>query len=816
MHRSVRACWMMVASVMLATASLQAASPSMEAVVPGIGQRGTEFSFKVVGAGLDEAEEVLFYRPGIQCLEIKPASENELTLRFQASADCPLGSHGFRIRTRRGITELRVFRITALPVVMSSEPNESPAAAQKVDHNVTIAGVIDSADVDCYQVTLKKGETFAAEVEAVRMGVSLLDTVLTIRGPDGAVLTMVDDTPLFRQDPFASIVAPQDGVYSVEVRETNNEGDENSRYALHLGRFPRPAAVYPAGGPLGQETAIKFLGDAAGEFTQTVTPTTGFELFAERSGLRAPTPQPFRLAAFPNILELEPNDDTAPATAVTLPVAFNGIIQQDGDRDSFSFQADADQTWQFELYGERIGSPLDAVMTISDESGMALARCDDFESHDPRLVFSVPQSGTYRLSVTDKRGAGGPLFIYRVEATKADAKLTAFLPRPNRLSQERQTVSIPRGNRVVTFVAAQRRGVTGPLQFSAGQLPDGVVFNGGRLVDDQFWTPVVLEAAAEAPLAGRLAAVEVSGQHDGRSIYGGFEQTIDLVNGPGDALYQGYTTDRLAVAVTEPAPFRIELDPPTTGLSQDGTITLRVRVDRSDDFTSPVDVTFPFLPPWVDGPDKLTIPTGESTGSYVARAWADATPRMWPICAEGKPGLATSTMTEGEMSARRSRRSRSASFDVRLATALVDLTIIPPPITGVMASVAGEQGQTVRMRCQLDVLADVPETMTATLEGLPNRVTVEPVVLTKSQRTIDFGIRLGTDAPVGEFPGLVCRLSGQLHGQDVSYCVARGCTLEIKPAGKLVTDADGRPLSRLEVLRREKQVRSEKTPSLNP
>ncbi len=795
----------------VSTGSLHAAVPSIETVSPAVGQRGSTFTLNLIGAALDDAEEVLFYRTGVTCAELKATSENELTLKLIASPDCPLGSHGFRLRTRRGITELRVFRVTAYPVVLSQQPGTDGNPPQAVDHNVTVVGVLESGDVDAYRVSLKKGDAFSAEVEAIRLGANLLDTVLTVRDPDGQVLATVDDTPLFRQDPFATIVAPRDGTYTVEVRETNNEGDGNSRYALHLGRFPRPAAIYPAGGPSGEAVTVHFLGDAGGPFTQTVTPTAGFELFAERNGMRSPTPHPFRVSSFPNVLEPE-SPDVAATHPATLPVAFNGRIGTPAEHDTFSFAAEGGQTWQFDLLAERMGSPLDAVMMITDDNGAMLARCDDYDSHDPRIVWTAPQSGTYRLVVTDKREAGGPMFVYRVEATLSQPQLTAFLPRPNRTSQERQTLSVPRGNRVVTFVAARRQGVTGPLQFSAGELPSGVVMNARLLADDQFWTPVVVEAAAEAPIGGRLSLLEVSGQAEGRSVFGAFRQVVDLVNGPADALYQAYVADRWAVAVTEAVPFHVHLDPPVAGLSQDGTIALKVRVERHADFMSPIDVTFPFLPPWVDGPDKLTIPANETEGLYLARAWKQAGPRTWPICAEAKPGLAQATAPMAmEMPATgrpgRGRRSRNSTLETRVSSALVDLTIIPPPVTGTMPSAAGEQGKTTRLICQLAVDGDLPESMVATLEGLPNRVTAEPVMLTRGDRRVEFVIHLSDDAPLGEFSSLVCRLSGQLKGQNVSYCVGRGCVLETRPPGKLVTDANGRPLSRLEVLRQEKAAK---------
>lgn len=803
----------------LAVTCCWAASPSIETVAPGVGQRGTEFELKLVGAGYADAEEALLYRPGVQCRGLKAVSENELLLRMVAADDCPLGSHAFRVRSRVGITELKTFRVTPLPVAPSVEPNDSLAHAQPVERNVTITGVVEAGDVDSYRVSMKRGERLAAEVEAVRLGGGLVDTAVAIWGPDGRRLAVADDAALFRQDPFVTFIVPQDGDYVVQVREASSEGDENSRYALHVGTFPRPAAVYPAGGQAGKPLDVTLLGDAAGEFQQSVAlpqaADAWFELFAEHRGQTAPTPQPFRVSPFPNQLEQEPNDQPMPTVAaVRLPVAFNGVIQQPGDVDRFCFQAEAGQRWQFELYGDRLGSPLDAVMSIADAVGEILGESDDYASHDGRIVFDVPTTATYCLRITDKRGAGGPLFVYRVEAATPQQKLTAFMPRPNRLSQEQQTVSVPRGNRVAAYLGVQRVGVPGDVQLQATRLPQGVRMSAGPLSEDRFWMPVVFESASDAPIAGSLVPLAAVGRSDGRTLSGGFEQVVDLVNGPADALYHSYTADRLAVAVTEPAPFQVTLDQPATPLSQDGTLALRIRVEREAGFDSAIDVTFPFLPPWIDGPAKLTIGSRETTGEYVARAWAQAEPRTWPLCAEARPGLAVEPDRDVAMAApaagagvyrSRGRRRNVSAREWRVASQLVELVVSKPPIVGQLPRMAGEQGQTIRAIVHLEQRGPLPEQMTATLEGLPNRVTVEPVTIKRSSSQFEFAVRLEDSAPLGEFTGLACRVSGVLEGQAVSYVVGRGGVLQVEPVGGLNTDADGRPLSRLEVLRRDKQ-----------
>ena len=209
----------------------------------------------------------------------------------------------------------------------------------------------------------------------------------------------MDDTPLFRQDPFVSLLAPADGVYVVQVRETNYGGGDTSRYVLHVGDFARPAAVFPAGGQAGTEVSVKLLGDA-GDTTQAVKlPPAGtpFEFFPGG----APTPNPFRVSNFPNVLEGE-------AKVTAWPVAFNGVIEKPGEADVFRFRAAKGDEIDVQAFAFRIGSPLDSVVAVLDSQGEVVAANDDDETHDSRVRVTIPADGEYAVRVTDKRKQAGP------------------------------------------------------------------------------------------------------------------------------------------------------------------------------------------------------------------------------------------------------------------------------------------------------------------------------------------------------------------------------------------------------------------------
>ena len=89
--------------------------------------------------------------------------------------------------------------------------------------------------------------------------------------PSGSSWASSDDAALVWRDGFTSIIAPEDGKYIIQVRESAYSGNGACLYRLHVGNFPRATAVMPAGGKPGETLAVRWIGDAAGETTTTVT-----------------------------------------------------------------------------------------------------------------------------------------------------------------------------------------------------------------------------------------------------------------------------------------------------------------------------------------------------------------------------------------------------------------------------------------------------------------------------------------------------------------------------------------------------------------
>ncbi len=794
---------------------LLASPPSVESVAPGVGQRGTEFTLKLVGARLDKPDELLLYNTGVSVVKLAAASENEVTVTLKAAADCPLGEHPFRVRTAGGVSELRVFRVTPFPVVLEVEPNDK--TPQEIPLNVTVAGNTESGGVDRFAVKLKKGERLSAEVEGVRLAADLTDTALTVTGPDGKQLAFADDTPLFRQDPFVSLVAPADGTYTVEVRDTNFGGSDTARYALHVGTFTRPAAVYPAGGEAGTEVSVNLFHDS-GETTQNVKLPNGITAFEFRptddTGPAAPTPNPFRVSPFPNVLEAEPNDTLEKAgKAVAWPVAFNGIVEKAGDEDHFRFTARKGDEIDVQAFAYRLGTPLDPIVAVLHPNGELLAWNDDDETHDSRVKVKIPADGEYLVRVTDKRKQGGPRFIYRVELTKPTAGLGVFLAPTTRKTQDKQSIIIPRGNRVVAYMAVRRDGFDGPVSVAANDLPKGVTVKVPPIPVGEFFAPVVFEAAADAPVGGRLVSFTGKCGDDKLTVTGGFEQSIDLIQGPGDSILHAVQVNRLAVAVTEEAPYAVTLVAPKAAVPVDGTMDVTVKVTRAKDFAEALDVFFLTLPPGVEAPTKVTIPADKSEVTVTLVGHPSAERGEWKLLVESKVGVAgrgerdplmvgnNGLGTGGPPTPGTGRRPRRKSADglPPVASDVTAITVANPLVVGKLAPAAVEQGKGVSVVCEFEKPTEAA--FTAKLDGLPPRATAPTVEVKPGAKSVTFAVTVAADTPTADHKSLVCELSGTVGGHAVVYRVGRGGSLKVAAPGSVQTDKTGKPLSPLDALR---------------
>lgn len=786
---------------LLAGVVARAASPALNGISPAGGQRGTERGVTLTGARLKDSHEIVFYRPGIKVAKMEPVGDKGAAIKavFQIAADCPIGEHPLRVRTATGLSEIRTFQVGPFPDVEEVEPNNDFEAPQPVGLNVTIAGTVKNEDIDQFVVEAKKGQRISAEIEAMRLGGALFDPCVAILDPGRFELAVADDTPLLAQDGAVSVVAPEDGKYVIQVRESSYGGGNNFHYRLHVGTFSRPLAVFPAGGRAGEEVQIRFLGDPVGEFTQKLRLPAApqqFGVYAERDGQPSPSPNWLRVSPFAGVAEHEPNDTRAQATAApgAAPIAFDGILSKDGDEDWFVFRAKKDEPLDINVYARRIRTGVDPILVVQNADGKQVGRNDDTGGPDSYLQFRAPADGAYALSVSDHLRRGGPAFVYRVEVSPAKPGLTLNVPIFKKDTQDRQSVAIPRGNRQGVLIAAEKENFGGDVLVHLANLPEGVTARVPPMPASATQIPVILEAVANAPLAARLAEVTAKAADPAQDVRGHLIQPAGLVYGdPNQSLYYAVEVDRLAVAVAEEAPFSIEVPQPKVPLVQGGTMPLRVMAKRKEGFKAPIRARMLFNPPGVGSSTEITIPEGQGEGSIILNAEPRAEARAWKIAVIA---------------------AAESNGDLWVASPHVDLEVGAPFVAGELVMTAVPQGGAGDMVCRIDQRRPFDGKAKIRLLGLPNGVAAEEREFTKDDREIVFHLTAGEKSPKGQHKTLFCGVDVPVNGDVVLHSIAPQGALRIDPApakaeAKPQQQAAApkpaeRPLSRLEQLRKQR------------
>jgi hypothetical protein len=172
----------------------------------------------------------------------------------------------------------------------------------------------------------------------------------------------------------------------------------------------------------------------------------------------------------------------------------SGKLSAPGEEDRYRVAVEPKSKVRFEVFAERIGSPLDAALVIRNEAGAVLAQAEDSPGTlDPVLEFTVPDKITsVVVGVRDAQDRGGPRGIYRltIDPVKADGAGDF------RLTTPLQRLSLPAGGRAVVPVFVERRGAARKVTLSATGLPAGVKLEGTTIPADADGTLVTVTATA--------------------------------------------------------------------------------------------------------------------------------------------------------------------------------------------------------------------------------------------------------------------------------------------------------------------------------
>lgn len=794
----------------LGATSAFAASPVLSNIIPRGGQRGTEVEVVFNGQRLDDAQELMIYEPGIEVAEFAVVNDKQVKAKLKIAGDCVLGTKHIRVRSASGLSDLRTFRVGALPNVAEKEPNSEFIKPQEIANNTTVEGIIQNEDVDYFVIEAKKGERITAEVEGIRLGDTMFDPYVAILNEARFELATSDDAALIWQDGVASIIAPADGKYIIQIRESSYGGNGASHYRCHIGSYPRPLAIVPAGGKPGTKVQVKFLGDVAGEFVREFDlPATGgpdYEIFPQDDKGIAPSGMQFRLTNLENSIEVEPNENIQQATKAGSPVAFNGVLSSKTDVDYFGFTASKGQALDIHVYARRVRSELDPLLILYNAQGGAIASNDDANgSPDSYIRFAVPADGEYFLEVRDHLRRGGDAFHYRIELAPVAPKLLLGV---NEFVQYVEPhLAIPQGNRFPLLINANRQNFGGVLAFKGEGLPPGVVVESFGMSADQNVAQLILMAAPDAPVGGKFGQLigTLEDANNPAPPSGEVHLPTVLVRGQNNRPFWTEPTKALAMAVTQKVPFTLQIVEPKVPLVQGGQMSLKVVATREGDFKAPIKIELLLNPNGMNSSREVSIAEGQTEALITLNAAGNAQVKEHKIAVRGE-----ATVGNGP---------------VMVCSPFVSLRIAESYLKFNYEAAAVELGAETELVVKVETAKPFEGNATVQLLGLPNKVTTTPAEFNKDTKELIFKVKAEADANPGNNKSLFCQVVVTENGEPIIHNLGTGAIRVDKPLPPKVAPmpvAQGQPtpppqpapaqakrLTRLEQLRLEQKQRVE-------
>lgn len=789
-------------------------TPRVSSVYPAGGQRGTTVEVEFTGGKLLQPKGVVFTNADkIKVVNIsavpadpKVAESHGKVAKatIEIAPDCPTGLSLARLFTEYGIAEVVPCYVGALPTVAEGEPadksllNNTPETAQAIEGPSTINGNFLRDDEDLYKIDAKAGQLISAEVECARLAVGVEDgteVLLSIRDAAGKQIATCDDTPLFLADPFLSIKAPADGSYFVSLKPLlpSNNG-RRIAYRLHIGDFLRPAGIYPAGGAPGETIHAKLLGtDQSKDITLPKDLKNG-KMFAYRASEATATPNELSLLAGPNAMEQEPNDQPEQATISSGPpsLALNGILEKNGDVDCFKFPAKKGQRLIITGLAQAIGSPADlqiGILPVNAKPGQNPEKSDDVteneldnfeqtysrERLDPKMIFSAKEDAEYILTVRDTRGVGSPISVYRIEIAPVEPSILAGMYAPeNNQQNARISTHVGKGNRAM-FLMNVRPGygtekIEGELQVKATNLPNGVTFSAPKFKIDQRRVPILFEAAPDAAVGATMLDLRIEPIDPAApKLNTRFTHNLGLTSNNGD-ISTSVNYDRLAFAVTEVVPFKVEVKSPSLPLSKSGELQLDIEVTRTGGYNEAIELGVENAPQGITPQTGVVVKEGETKTTLRLGAESNAPIGIHQLCITARNKTNNGEQRDGKM------RATSNLFNVEVSE---------PYLRIKLARSAIQRGQQATVNATIERIRPLPGNATAKLIRLPKGITManENIPLPGEGTQFAMNLNATPDALVGTYPNVACEITLQADGREMKQIVGGG-TLRIDPARK--------------------------------
>ncbi len=720
--------------LLLPSANAWADAPKIDSLTPNGVQRGETTELVVKGANLAGNPQVVApFSAKVEPSPGKPADAGTWTLKLTVAPETPIGVYMIRVQTDDGVSNAQLFAVGQTPQVEEKEDNTTFEAAQTVPNLVTIEGKCPGNDVDYFRFTGRKGQRIVVDALCSRLG-SSIDPEIRLTTAARKFVASADDTPGLITDAQLTTILPEDTDYVVELADSKYQGGDKPIYRLTIGALPVADEVYPLGGRAGETVGFEFRGGTLDDLkvgaqklpSQFLDPFERLRINTLAAGISRSAEPVFDIEtrhaiALSNFREeREPIDPDAPPLRTTAPVVINGRIDPADDEDRFVIAATPGQMVKITVQAARLGSALDARLTIFGTNNSRIAEADDANSPpagpnlaqtispDPSLNLTVPgNSGELTLAIRDLVHRGGNGFPYRIVVEPVTSKPT--------LTLANDEVNIPKGGCAVVPIV--RAGDNNPYLLTAKDLPAGLSVRPGRLAEGQQQGFVTIMAAADARLPAsklRIVAEKIAPapvqrpeprpiEHDAEiKLIFAKQENMPTNLQVQQGVFAAPALPLPAVIQTEEAPIEV-----VHGYSTE----VRVHVNRATGGDAAI-ILSPF-----PGPAPPGIAIGSAT---IVPKTSDANVSV-SATADAKLGLSTIAVTA---------KGNLVGKERGIAVPGITLDVVrPAAISLEKEKLEIKAGQTVELKGKLARKAIFKEPVTIKLNGLPAGLKADPVTV---------------------------------------------------------------------------------------
>lgn len=620
---------LIIIGLMLWLVHASAQKMSLGFIFPAGGETGTTVDCEIGGLNLKEATGVMISGNGVKA-EIIPLNQNlnkkkgknitrgklddqsspqlaeRIGVRVTIDRKAKPGLRDLRLQSSKGISNKLIFEVGQYPNVIEKNGSNASKPTELQLLPATLCGQILPGEIDYFTFKAEKGMTLVASVKARTLVPYIADAVpgwfqpvLRLTDSKGREIAYNDD---YRNavDPVIISLLPETDTYVLSIHDAIYRGREDFNYRIDLGEIPFIEYAYPCIGIIGKSTKVTLKGVNLNQNKIKFKPSNvGYgELRANGKAGFVSNPIVFFGLSRNSRVDVTPSEKE---NQLSNTVFFDSISSPRQVK-RYRIEAQKNEEINVEIKARRLGSMMDAKLTLRDPSGLKLVEADDVEdatqglmtNHaDPILKYKVKETGSYILEVADVLGNSGPDCFYMIERLVNAPSFQTFVSPAN--------ITIPKGGTALfrVDISSEDKLIPG-LDFFLKGLPKGFLLSSLQSQPgSKFWDiSVTAPGTAKQELLSLELQAQVLNKGKGQSVITQTAIAADLMMQA--FYYTHYIPAASFVAeVGQPSSFSLRLSADLedhlqnaiTVSNGDTALSIKVRIFRADGFADPIELT---------------------------------------------------------------------------------------------------------------------------------------------------------------------------------------------------------------------------------